>query len=217
MQFLYGFALYQGNRLSEAAPALAKALELNPRDDRAAYYLGLTKESLGQPDDAVPLYERAIRLKPPANDLAAWIRLENLDIALGPGVEPAYELNPNAGGCAIAIDGSGSTAHGDAVQRAIVRNLRLHGWACGVWLWRHVNTLLERVVVEHWRRGTKSAGGTYVGFSFACDAVASPPGAGISPQASLEVVQCLFNGDGAPPGVRSIGFHVHGEIGRAHV
>jgi parallel beta-helix repeat protein len=152
----------------------------------------------------------AIRLTPPPNGLAAWIRVENLEILLGPGVEPAYERNPNAGGCAIAIDGSGSTAHGAAVQRAILRNLRLHGWACGVWLWRHVNTLLERVVVEHWRRGSKSVGGSYVGFSFACDAVASPPGAGISPQASLEVVQCLFNGDGAPPGVRSIGFHVYG-------
>lgn len=152
----------------------------------------------------------ALRLTPPKNDLAAWIRLDNLDIALGPGVEPAYDLNPNAGGCAIAIDGAGSTAHAAGVQRAILRNLRLHGWACGVWMRRHVNTLLERVVVEHWRRGTKASGGRYVGFSLAGDPAASPPGAGISPQASVELVQCLFNGDGAPPGVSSIGFHVHG-------
>ncbi|MFN7900615.1 MAG: glycosyl hydrolase family 28-related protein [Synechococcaceae cyanobacterium] len=152
----------------------------------------------------------AIRLTPPPNGLAAWIRVENLDIMLGPGVEPAYARHPNAGGCAIAIDGAGSTAHAAGVQRAQLRNLRLLGWACGVWMRRHVNTVLERVVVEHWRRGTKASGGRYVGFSFAGDAAAAPPGAAISPQASVEVVHCLFNGDGAPAGVGSIGFHVQG-------
>ena len=152
----------------------------------------------------------AMRLEPPAGGLAEWIRIDNLAIILGPEAEPAYDISPNAGGCAIAIDGAGSTAQAAGVQRASLRNLRLLGWACGVWMRRHVNTLLERVVVEHWRRSTKASGGRYVGFSFAGDPAASPPGAGISPQASVEVVHCLFNGDGAPPGVSSIGFHLQG-------
>ncbi|MFM8277188.1 MAG: glycosyl hydrolase family 28-related protein [Cyanobium sp.] len=152
----------------------------------------------------------AMRLQPPAGGLAEWIRIDNLAILLGPEVEPVYGVNPKAGGCAIAIDGAGSTAQAAGVQRAALRNLRLLGWACGVWMQRHVNTLLERVVVEHWRRGSKAAAGRYVGFSFAGDPAASPPGAGISPQASVEVVQCLFNGDGAPAGVSSIGFHLQG-------
>ncbi|MEB3198914.1 MAG: glycosyl hydrolase family 28-related protein [Synechococcaceae cyanobacterium] len=153
----------------------------------------------------------ALRLAPPPGGLAEWIRVENLALWLGDGVQPSYAARPGDGDCAIAIDGAGSTASPAGVQRALLRNLRLLGWGCGLWMRRHVNTHLERIVVEHWRVSRGAGSGRYVGFSFDGDPAASPPGASLSPQASVEVVGCLFNGDGAPAGVTAIGFHLHGE------
>jgi tetratricopeptide (TPR) repeat protein len=61
-QFLYGFQFYQQNQLPAAIPALEKARRLNPRDPRAALYLGLARESLGQTAEALKSYREAIQL-----------------------------------------------------------------------------------------------------------------------------------------------------------
>jgi len=61
-QFLYGMEAYLGNDLKEALPRFQKARRLSPGDPRAALYLGLTVESLGQPAEALSLYEEAVRL-----------------------------------------------------------------------------------------------------------------------------------------------------------
>src|SRR5579863_8199623 len=58
-QFLYGLEAYLGNDLKEALPRFQKARQLGPADPRAALYLGLTVESLGQPEQALTLYEEA--------------------------------------------------------------------------------------------------------------------------------------------------------------
>lgn len=62
-QFVYGLIAYFENSLTDALPRLKKARELNPQDPRAALYLGLTVESLGQPEQALKLYEEAVRLE----------------------------------------------------------------------------------------------------------------------------------------------------------
>jgi tetratricopeptide (TPR) repeat protein len=70
-QFLYGLEAYLGNDMKEALPRFRKARELNPTDPRAGLYLGLTLESLGQPEEAMSLYEESIRLERSAGDLHA--------------------------------------------------------------------------------------------------------------------------------------------------
>ena len=61
-QFLYGFQFYQQNELPAAKQALEKAYRLNPRDARTSLYLGLTRESLGQTQEALKSYREAIHL-----------------------------------------------------------------------------------------------------------------------------------------------------------
>jgi tetratricopeptide (TPR) repeat protein len=68
-QFLYGLVAYMGNDAKEALPRFRKARQLNPTDPRAALYLGLTIESLGQPGEALSLYEEAVRLERAAGEL----------------------------------------------------------------------------------------------------------------------------------------------------
>jgi tetratricopeptide (TPR) repeat protein len=67
-QFLYGLEAYLGNDLAAALPRFRKARQLNPTDPRAALYLGLTVESLGQPDEALSLYQEAVRLERAAGE-----------------------------------------------------------------------------------------------------------------------------------------------------
>ncbi len=68
-QFLYGLEAYLENDLVQALPRLRKARQLSPTDPRAALYLGLTLESLGQPAEALSLYEEAVRLDRSAGEL----------------------------------------------------------------------------------------------------------------------------------------------------
>ena len=70
-QFLYGLEAYLGNDLKEALPRFRKARQLSPADPRAALYLGLTTESLGQPAEALSLYEEAGRLERGTGELHA--------------------------------------------------------------------------------------------------------------------------------------------------
>lgn len=69
--FLYGLEAYLTNDLKQALPRFRKAHEVNPKDSRAALYLGLTVESLGQPTEALSLYEEAVKLAGAAGDLHA--------------------------------------------------------------------------------------------------------------------------------------------------
>jgi tetratricopeptide (TPR) repeat protein len=70
-QFLYGMEAYLGNDLKDALPRFQRARQLSPADPRAALYLGLTLESLGQPAQALSLYEEAVRLERSAGGLQA--------------------------------------------------------------------------------------------------------------------------------------------------
>jgi tetratricopeptide (TPR) repeat protein len=103
-QFLYGLEAFLGNDLAEALPRLRKARQLNPADPRAALYLGLTVESLGRPDEALPLYEEAVRLERAAGALNADTLLPGARLLLLLGrleecsrwIRRAQEVSPNS-------------------------------------------------------------------------------------------------------------------------
>ena len=68
-RFLYGLQFYLSNELRPALTQFRKARELNRSDARAAQYLGLTLESLGQPMEALTQYEQAAKLNPKSLDI----------------------------------------------------------------------------------------------------------------------------------------------------
>ena len=76
-QFLYGLEAYLGNDAKEALPRFRKARQLNPNDPRAALYLGLTLESLGQTAGGVVSLRRGgppgtFRGRTACGDVVAW-------------------------------------------------------------------------------------------------------------------------------------------------
>lgn len=103
-QFLYGLVAYMSNDVKEALPRFRKARQLNPNDPRAALYLGLTIESLGQPDEALSLYEEAVRLDRSASELHAETLLPGARLLLLLGrleecerwIRQAGKLSPNS-------------------------------------------------------------------------------------------------------------------------
>lgn len=103
LQFLYGFEAYLSNDMTEALPRLRKARQLNPTDPRAALYLGLTTESLGQPAEAMSLYEEAVGLERSAGKLQAETLLPGARLLLLLGrleecerwIRRAVKLSPN--------------------------------------------------------------------------------------------------------------------------
>lgn len=103
-QFLYGMEAFLGNDLKEALPRFQKARQLNPADARVALYLGLTVESLGQPAQALSLYEDAVRLERAAGDLHAETLLPGIRLLLvlgrmeecGRWCEQALKLAPKS-------------------------------------------------------------------------------------------------------------------------
>lgn len=80
VQFLLGFFYYVDNDFTKALEPLGKALEMEPGNPRAMFYLAMTKEGLGQGREAIPLYEETLRLEavqrqPQVDTLVAYARL----------------------------------------------------------------------------------------------------------------------------------------------
>ena len=103
-QFLYGLAAYMGNDLATALPRFTEAHRMSPRDPRTALYLGLTRESLGQPEAALSLYEEAVRLERAAGQAHADTLLPGIRLLLTMGrlddcgrwIAQGLEANPKS-------------------------------------------------------------------------------------------------------------------------
>ncbi|SPE36005.1 Tetratricopeptide TPR_2 repeat protein [Candidatus Sulfopaludibacter sp. SbA6] len=103
-QFLYGLVAYLGNDLEAALPRFRKARQLSPSDPRAALYLGLTVESLGQPAQAMSLYEEAVRLERSTGEVHAETLLPGAKLLLLLGrleeserwIREAVKASPNS-------------------------------------------------------------------------------------------------------------------------
>jgi tetratricopeptide (TPR) repeat protein len=103
-QFLYGLVAYLGNDMNAALPRFQKARRLNPTDPRAALYLALTTESLGQPAEAMSLYEEAVRLEHSRNQPSAETLLPGARLLFSLGrlaecerwISEAARLSPNS-------------------------------------------------------------------------------------------------------------------------
>lgn len=103
-QFLYGFQFYRQNELPAAVRALEKTRLLKPDDARAALYLGLAHESLGETEDALKQYRDAIRLGEASGKLDTDMLLSYARLLLllgdfeecGRQIEHALKLAPNS-------------------------------------------------------------------------------------------------------------------------
>lgn len=103
-QFLYGLIAYLGNDPQAALPRFRTAHQLSPHDPRAALYLGLTVESLGQPAQAMSLYEEAVRLERSTGEVHAETLLPGAKLLLLLGrleeserwIRQAVKASPNS-------------------------------------------------------------------------------------------------------------------------
>jgi parallel beta-helix repeat protein len=124
--------------------------------------------------------------------------------------KPSFSTTPNSTNCGVAIDGSGASVAA-AVQRFKMSNCRVIGFSCGINMSSTVNTLLERIYIEQhtdWSAETGyTAANLYVGVNFDLQPYTI---GGISPQASIECVQIVVNGNNAPSAVTSQCFRMVG-------
>jgi tetratricopeptide (TPR) repeat protein len=103
-QFLYGLLAYLGNDLEAALPRFRKAHQFSPNDPRGALYLGLTVESLGDPAQAMSLYQEAVRLERSTGEVHAETLLPGAKLLLLLGraeeserwIREAVKASPNS-------------------------------------------------------------------------------------------------------------------------
>lgn len=102
-QFLYGLQAYLSNDMPAALSRFRRAWELNSSDPRAALYLGLSLESLGQSGEALSMYQQAVRLEEAAGKRQAETYLAGGRLLLLLGrtdeserwIRQAVELDPS--------------------------------------------------------------------------------------------------------------------------
>lgn len=129
------------------------------------------------------------------------------NVALWCNDKPSY-AGPSTTNCAIAVDGSLGT-NANAVSRAQINNVRVIGFSTGIYFKEHTNSQVFRMIMEnHTDWSGEADTGRYVGIYF--DGTPNTSG-GISPNASTEIVNCIFNGTLAPSAVVAIGFYIYGQ------
>ena len=154
-----------------------------------------------------PLVGPAFKIIPDGGGLNEFSTIEN--IAVWADGMPSY-LAPSSTNCAILVNGGGG-ASANLVTRSQLKNIRLIGFGTGVFAVQHTNTLFDRIFMENHTDWSGVAGFTsankYIGICF--DGTPFSAG-GISPNASTEIVNCLFNGSFAPNNVQATGFFMTG-------
>ena len=157
----------------------------------------------------------AVSVQSAGNDINEFSRIENLKFVFdnNSGGPATYSSTPNETNCGVSINGSlaGIASATNRVLRFKMENCRVLGFSNAINLKETTNTLLRRVVIEHefdQSSTTLSPSNIYCGVNF--DGTPGQVG-GISPQASVELHQVIFNGSGAPTNTTSMGFRVTGQ------
>ena len=156
-QFLHGLVAYLTNEMKEALPRFVAARRLNPRDARAALYLGLTTESLGQPEQALALYEEAVRLESAAGELHAEMLLPGAKLLLLLGrveeserwLRQAIQLAPGSRDAHFELSRV-LLKRGDAAQAAAEGETAL-GLSAGV----VTDTAIRYLLIRAWQQSGK--------------------------------------------------------------
>jgi parallel beta-helix repeat protein len=156
-----------------------------------------------------PLIGPAFKINAIGSNLNEFSRIEN--VAVYADGLPSFSTTPNSTNCGIAIDGSTASVAA-AVQRAEIKNCRVLGFSCAINVASTVNTLIERVFIEQHTDWSGQPGfnssNLYIGVNL--DGTPFTPG-GISPQASIELVNVVVNGNFAPTPVTSQCFRITGQ------
>ncbi|PDS80248.1 c-type cytochrome biogenesis protein CcmI [Rhizobium sp. L43] len=107
-------AVSDGVVTEEARQVLEQSLTLEPDNPRARFYIALSSEQAGRPDEARQAFEALAKQSPPN---APWLPLVNEHIAMNGGA-PAG-ANPAAPGANPAAPGAGSAAPGNPTQEDV--------------------------------------------------------------------------------------------------
>ena len=157
----------------------------------------------------------AVSVQSAGDNINEFSRIENIKFLFdkNSGGPATYSSTPNETNCGVSINGSlaGIASATNRVLRFKMENCRVLGFSNAINLKETTNTLLRRVVIEHefdQSSTTLSSSNIYCGVNF--DGTPGQVG-GISPQASVELHQVIFNGSGAPTNTTSMGFRVTGQ------
>ena len=141
--------------------------------------------------------------------LNEYSRVENLYLRCTAGT-PSFTASPGPNEAGVVLDGSSSSMSA-AVANARVYNVRVGDWPCGFYTNDVVGCRIEGCFVQLLSDRSSATGFTsnnkFVGFLL--DSAPRVTG-GISPQASIELVDNDFGGSGTPSSVTSIGYYVVG-------
>jgi parallel beta-helix repeat protein len=125
-------------------------------------------------------------------------------------VAPTFPENPGSIDAGVVLDGGFSSLPA-AVQHARVSNVRVGSWSCGFYTNDVVNCRIEgcfvQVLVDYSALPGFTSSNKFCGFVL--DGTPYTPG-GISPQASIELVDNDVSGAGTPITITSIGNYVVG-------
>ena len=150
----------------------------------------------------------AISIGATGANLNEYSRVENL--YLRNTNTPTFPTNPSASDAGVVISGAGASVAA-AVQNAKVYNVRVGNWSIGFFITDTVGVRVEGCFVQllndYSALGGLTASNKFVGI--ALEAVPFTPG-GISPLASIELVDNDVTGAGTPTSITSVGYYVVG-------
>jgi len=150
----------------------------------------------------------AIKIGATGSNLNEYSRVENL--YLRKTGTPTFVTDPGPNDSGVVISG-GDSSVAAAVQNARVYNIRVGGWDAGFFITDTVGTRVEgcfvQVLFDHTALSGLTSSNKFAGFVL--EAVPFTPG-GISPQASIELVDNDVTGVGTPTSITSVGYYIIG-------
>lgn len=140
--------------------------------------------------------------------LNEYSRVENLYLK-SLTVAPTFPSSPGPNDAGLVLDGTPSSLAA-AVQNARVYNVRIRGWSVGIYTNDVVNCKIEGCfvqVTDYTSAPGFTSANKFVGYLLDCTPKVV---GGISPQASIEFVDCDVVSTGTPTAATSIGYYLVG-------